>query len=75
MELQKVSLEGLSGPEYLSFFINTYNILMIHGAIEYGPPTDALSRRSFFHKVSYVIDGNPVIIILISLKIKFINIL
>uniref|UniRef100_A0A7S4HGZ1 DEP domain-containing protein n=1 Tax=Vannella robusta TaxID=1487602 RepID=A0A7S4HGZ1_9EUKA len=58
MELQKVSLAGLSEHEMLAFFINTYNILMIHGAIEYGPPKDALSRRSFFHKVSYLIDGD-----------------
>jgi len=32
---------------------------MIHGTIEYGPPKDALARRSFFHKVSYLIDGYP----------------
>ena len=72
MELQKVSLEQLSELELMSFFINTYNILMIRGAIEYGPPTDAISRRSFFNRVAYVIDNHPVCFLIISFCYKLI---
>jgi len=58
MEMQKVNLQGLSKSELLSFFINTYNILMIHGTIVYGPPSDYMERRTFFNKVAYIISGH-----------------
>lgn len=58
MELQKVDLTSLSESGRIAFFINTYNILMIHGSIVYGAPSSALERKSFFSKVAYLIAGH-----------------
>ena len=43
-QLQRVSLENLSDNEKLAFFINIYNVLVIHGTVEKGVPSSTLQR-------------------------------
>ena len=56
-ELQRVDLKELSKEGKLSFFINIYNALVIHGNIERGTPTNTYQRYKFFSTVSYNIGG------------------
>lgn len=56
-ELQRISLDALEENERKAFFINAYNMLMIHGLIEYGAPSNYVARHHFFHNTCYVIDG------------------
>jgi hypothetical protein len=60
--MQSVDLdELLANPDELkSFFINMYNILMIHGSIEVGPPQTAAERNRYFGSVAYIIGGEKV---------------
>lgn len=44
-QLQRVDLENLSDDEKLAFFINIYNVLVIHATVERGGmPTNDLQR-------------------------------
>ena len=43
-QLQRVDLEKLSDDEKLAFFINIYNVLVIHATVEKGAPTTNLAR-------------------------------
>jgi len=49
-ELQRVDVSSLSPSDKLAFFINVYNLLVIHGLVNYGPPTSYLQRAAFFSK-------------------------
>lgn len=57
LELQRVDVGGLTREEKLAFFINTYNALVIHAYVEFGPPKRMWQRLAFFRSVSYVIGG------------------
>ena len=35
-------------PDRKAFFLNTYNMLVVHASVVLGKPTSALQRRSFF---------------------------
>jgi len=52
-ELQKVNLALLTELEKLSFFLNIYNVLVIHGTASLGPPSNKFQRDSFFTTVAY----------------------
>ncbi|KAH9523517.1 hypothetical protein Btru_040201 [Bulinus truncatus] len=57
-ELVHVNIEKASREEKLSFFINIYNALVIHGVIEKGPPSNTWSRYKFFNDSKYIIGGS-----------------
>lgn len=56
-QLQRVDVEKLSDDEKLAFFINIYNVLVIHATVEKGVPTNNLQRYKFFSGTSYLIGG------------------
>jgi len=43
--------------ERKAFFINLYNILVIHGYVTLGPPTSMIHRQNFFSRTFYNIGG------------------
>ncbi|KAJ6241228.1 electron carrier/ protein disulfide oxidoreductase [Anaeramoeba flamelloides] len=56
-ELQKTRLKFLREEQALPFFLNIYNILLLHAAIVNGIPPDKTSLRNFFRESKYSIDG------------------
>ncbi|GJN00263.1 hypothetical protein PR202_ga17681 [Eleusine coracana subsp. coracana] len=56
-ELQRVETDELSREEKLAFFINLYNMMVIHALVTCGHPAGPLDRRKFFGDFKYVIDG------------------
>ncbi|KAJ3429055.1 electron carrier/ protein disulfide oxidoreductase [Anaeramoeba flamelloides] len=52
-ELQKVKLKNLNQQELLSFFINAYNLIMLHAGIVNGIPQDKNELRKFFNESKY----------------------
>ncbi|KAL6072943.1 DEP domain-containing protein [Balamuthia mandrillaris] len=56
-ELQRVDISDLSDEQKLAFFINVYNVLVIHAHVELGPPSNTWQRYSFFNRVGYRIGG------------------
>jgi len=48
---------GLTREERLAFFLNVYNILVIHGIIWYGWPDNEWERMNFYQACGYVIGG------------------
>eukprot|EP01130_Rhizamoeba_saxonica_P018064 TRINITY_DN8947_c0_g1_i1.p1 TRINITY_DN8947_c0_g1~~TRINITY_DN8947_c0_g1_i1.p1 ORF type:complete len:372 (-),score=78.85 TRINITY_DN8947_c0_g1_i1:32-1147(-) len=56
--LQNLNLRKLSNDERKAFFINIYNVLVIHATIANGKPKNALQRRAFFNKTAYTIGNN-----------------
>ncbi|KAG8369244.1 hypothetical protein BUALT_Bualt15G0131400 [Buddleja alternifolia] len=57
-ELQRVELYEMAREEKLSFFINLYNMMSIHGILVWGHPLGPLERRNFFRDFKYVIGGS-----------------
>ncbi|XP_066563635.1 uncharacterized protein LOC136751744 [Amia ocellicauda] len=57
VQLQRVELHALSREEKLAFFINIYNVLVIHGHLRLGSPQNVWQRYRFFNYVSYLIGG------------------
>ncbi|XP_020575826.1 uncharacterized protein LOC110021607 isoform X2 [Phalaenopsis equestris] len=56
-ELERVDLEILSREEKLAFFINLYNMMVIHAISIYGFPVGPLDRKKFLGDFKYVIGG------------------
>eukprot|EP01006_Ploeotia_vitrea_P038370 TRINITY_DN66228_c9_g1_i1.p1 TRINITY_DN66228_c9_g1~~TRINITY_DN66228_c9_g1_i1.p1 ORF type:complete len:495 (+),score=36.18 TRINITY_DN66228_c9_g1_i1:21-1505(+) len=57
-ELQAVDLSKLNTKEdKITFFLNTYNLLVLHGFGRLGPPSTNLQRGKFFSSTSYNIGG------------------
>ncbi|PRW45346.1 hypothetical protein C2E21_6023 [Chlorella sorokiniana] len=57
-ELQKVDLAGLSSREQrMAFFINIYNVLVVHALVVFGAANGTLSRLRWFDSISYLIGG------------------
>jgi hypothetical protein len=50
-----VDLHKLTEAERMAFFINLYNIIVIHGIVECGPPRNSLKRMSFFQHTGYLV--------------------
>lgn len=58
-ELQRVDLHDMSREEKLAFFINLYNMMVIHAIIFFGHPAGPLDRGRFFGDFRYVVGGSP----------------
>ncbi|KAI0494705.1 hypothetical protein KFK09_024848 [Dendrobium nobile] len=56
-ELERVDLDCLSREEKLAFFINLYNMMVIHAILTCGFPVGPLDRRKFLGDFKYVIGG------------------
>ncbi|KAJ3446265.1 electron carrier/ protein disulfide oxidoreductase [Anaeramoeba flamelloides] len=56
-ELQKVKLQFLREEQTLPFFLNIYNILLLHAAIINGIPPDRNTLRNFLKESKYSIGG------------------
>lgn len=56
-ELQRVETDDLSREEKLAFFINLYNMMVIHALVTCGHPAGPLDRRKFFGDFKYIIGG------------------
>jgi len=57
-ELQRVDVLSLTREEKLSFFVNVYNALVIHGNIATGNPDNVWKRWKFFNNTAYVLGGS-----------------
>jgi len=55
LHLPEINVNDLSGEERMAFFLNMYNVIVIHGYIIYGVPTSTTKRTTFFQKMSYQI--------------------
>ena len=58
-DLHRVDLSPFSHEEKLAFFINLYNLMMIHAIIILGHPEGWLDRRKLFGDFQYLIGGFP----------------
>lgn len=54
----EVDLHSITQKEKMTFFINVYNMMVIHGHVVYGIQTNAFQRNSFFSKTKYQIGGS-----------------
>eukprot|EP00240_Pyramimonas_obovata_P000549 CAMPEP_0118922860 /NCGR_PEP_ID=MMETSP1169-20130426/1626_1 /TAXON_ID=36882 /ORGANISM="Pyramimonas obovata, Strain CCMP722" /LENGTH=537 /DNA_ID=CAMNT_0006863787 /DNA_START=279 /DNA_END=1892 /DNA_ORIENTATION=+ len=57
-ELQRVDLFQMSREELIAFYINVYNMLVIHATVVRGPPQNTAERLSFFSSIRYRIGGH-----------------
>ena len=53
--LQVINLIGLSKTEKLSFYLNLYHIMVLHGCLIFGPPPAWNHWHAFFNQISYVV--------------------
>jgi hypothetical protein len=57
-KLQNFRLDSLSSrKEKIAFWVNLYNVLVIHGVIKLGIRNSVNEVRGFFRRISYIIDG------------------
>lgn len=56
-ELQRVEVQDMLREEKLAFFINLYNLMVIHAILVLGHPVGPLERRKLFGDFKYVIGG------------------
>jgi len=54
-KLKQVRMEDLNKTELKAFFLNIYNVLMIHGQIVRGVPNGMWQKTKFFREISYQI--------------------
>ena len=54
-ELQNFDFTELSFSEKVTFFINLYNALIIHGFVVLGPPTTLCQRLHFYNHTCYTV--------------------
>mmetsp|Transcript_21685 Transcript_21685/g.41419 ORF Transcript_21685/g.41419 Transcript_21685/m.41419 type:complete len:599 (+) Transcript_21685:1-1797(+) len=57
-ELQRVDLFDMSRDDLVAFFVNVYNMLVIHGTCARGSPKNTAERLKFFGGISYHIGGH-----------------
>mmetsp|Transcript_20658 Transcript_20658/g.65373 ORF Transcript_20658/g.65373 Transcript_20658/m.65373 type:complete len:509 (+) Transcript_20658:251-1777(+) len=57
-EFQKAKVANLSDPQKISFFINIYNLAVVHAYAQVGIPRTDFQRLNFFDKVTYTIAGH-----------------
>eukprot|EP00003_Mantamonas_plastica_P005887 TRINITY_DN147_c2_g1_i1.p1 TRINITY_DN147_c2_g1~~TRINITY_DN147_c2_g1_i1.p1 ORF type:complete len:340 (-),score=113.48 TRINITY_DN147_c2_g1_i1:240-1259(-) len=56
-QLQKINLNPLNRDEKIAFFINAYNLLVMHASIVQGTPNNVFKRLQFFAGPAYDIEG------------------
>ncbi|CAL5220200.1 g2173 [Coccomyxa viridis] len=54
-ELQKLDISGFSRQERMAFWINMYNVLVVHALVVFGPASNTLARLKWFASIKYVI--------------------
>jgi hypothetical protein len=55
-----VETDGLSHEEKLAFFINLYNMMIIHALVTCGHPSGPLDRRKFLETLSMSLVDVPI---------------
>ncbi|KAH7425439.1 hypothetical protein KP509_11G054000 [Ceratopteris richardii] len=55
--LHRFDLSTFTREEKLAFFINLYNMMIIHGIIMFGHPNGPLDRRRLFRDFQYLVGG------------------
>lgn len=54
--LQALDLSKLSETERMTFFLNLYHVMVLHGCMVYGPPPAWNHWNAFFNQISYIVD-------------------
>uniref|UniRef100_A0A7N0TU66 DEP domain-containing protein n=1 Tax=Kalanchoe fedtschenkoi TaxID=63787 RepID=A0A7N0TU66_KALFE len=57
-DLHRVDIQPLSLDEKLAFFLNLYNMMVIHAVIRIGHPGGLIDRRLFFSDFMYLVGGH-----------------
>uniref|UniRef100_A0A1I7TE21 DEP domain-containing protein n=1 Tax=Caenorhabditis tropicalis TaxID=1561998 RepID=A0A1I7TE21_9PELO len=57
-ELNQVSFESSTCDDRLTFFINVYNMMLIHITLKHGPPIGIWQRRKLVNSTYYLIGGH-----------------
>lgn len=57
-DMKRIDLSDLSEKEYLTFFINLYNMCIIHANITKGEPLSTRQRLKFLNSVRYTVGGH-----------------
>jgi len=57
-QLPKCDLSGLDREERMAFFINIYNVMIVHAMAVLGPPSNFAARLLFYDQVKYMIGGS-----------------
>lgn len=57
-EFQKTALESLTDDAKKAFFINLYNLVVLHAFAQVGIPQNNLHRMSFFDHIGYAVAGH-----------------
>uniref|UniRef100_A0A7S0WST3 DEP domain-containing protein n=2 Tax=Pyramimonas obovata TaxID=1411642 RepID=A0A7S0WST3_9CHLO len=56
-EFQRVDIQGLDHNAKLAFFINLYNLVVLHAFTELGVPTSSIQRSKYFDEAKYIVGG------------------
>ena len=56
-DIGKISLEGKSRDEIKAFYLNAYNIIVIHETVFYRKPWGPIGRRKFFKGIKHRVSG------------------
>ncbi|ONI06447.1 hypothetical protein PRUPE_5G061100 [Prunus persica] len=56
-QLERVNVPLMELHAQIAFWINTYNALVMHAYLAYGPPHSSLRKLALFHKAAYNIGG------------------
>ncbi|XP_065177247.1 uncharacterized protein LOC135807139 [Sycon ciliatum] len=56
-ELQRCDVATLDSRQRTAFFINIYNVLVMHATTQFDSPKTAWDRFKFFNSISYMIGG------------------
>ena len=56
-ELARADIFELTREERIAFFVNTYNLLVIHATVVLGKPTSTIKLAAWFKRIRYVIGG------------------
>eukprot|EP01114_Cavostelium_apophysatum_P021527 TRINITY_DN7540_c0_g1_i3.p1 TRINITY_DN7540_c0_g1~~TRINITY_DN7540_c0_g1_i3.p1 ORF type:complete len:343 (-),score=80.06 TRINITY_DN7540_c0_g1_i3:397-1389(-) len=57
-EFQKVDLNALQEDEKLPFWVNCYNMILLHGYLKFKKPTNGIQKIKFFKNTAYKIGDN-----------------
>lgn len=57
--IAKIDIVGTSNKEQKAFYINAYNLLVIHQIIESYPLKSAMDKSGFFDAIRYKVAGSP----------------
>eukprot|EP00959_Pyramimonas_sp_CCMP1952_P287619 6015019-Pyramimonas_sp.AAC.1 len=56
-EIQKVDIQSLDHSTKLAFFINLYNLVVLHAFTEIGIPVTSIQRSKYFDEAKYIVGG------------------